>query len=53
MFRGTISIMKSLLWSLDIKYKGEVLAGNMDRKKDIKGHPRIMGRARKLALGLL
>lgn len=53
MFRGTISIMKALLWSLDIRYKGEVLAGNMDKKKAIRGHPRIMSKARKLALGLL
>lgn len=53
MFTGTISIIKALYWSLDIKYMGEVLAGNMDKKKAIKGHPRIIGKARKLALGLL
>jgi multimeric flavodoxin WrbA len=53
MFNGTISIIKALYWSLDIKYMGEVLAGNMDKKKAIKGHPRIIGKARKLALELL
>lgn len=53
MFNGTISIIKSLFWSLDIRYMGELLAGNMDREKAIKGHPRIIGKARKLALTAL
>lgn len=48
MFKGTRSIIKSLFWSIDVSYKGEVLSGGMDRYKSVGKCPTALEDARKL-----
>ena len=52
MFRGTRSIIKSLYWSIDVGYKGEVLSGGMDKHKSVGKCPTAMKDARELGIVL-
>jgi|GEM_PF-716827 len=53
MFRGTRSIIKSLYWSIDVGYKGEVLSGGMDQYKSVGRCPTALEDARKLGIALV
>ena len=48
MFLGTLSILRSFLWTLDVKVLSEVLAGGMDAKGSVKKCPAILAKARRL-----
>jgi len=52
MFRGTRSIIKSLYWSIDVGYKGEVRSGGMDKYKNVGKCSTAMKNARKLGMAL-
>jgi multimeric flavodoxin WrbA len=52
MFCGTRSMVKSLYWSIDAGYKGEVLSGGMDKYKNVGKCPTAMKNARKLGMAL-
>jgi len=48
MFRGTRSTIKSLFWSIDVGYKGEVLSGGMDKYKSVGKCPTALNDAKRL-----
>jgi multimeric flavodoxin WrbA len=48
MFRGTRSTIKSLFWSIDVRYKGEVQCGGMDRHKSVGRCPGALNDAKRL-----
>jgi multimeric flavodoxin WrbA len=50
MFCGTRSMVKSLYWSIDVGYKGEVLSGGMDKYKSVGKCPKAVDDAKKLGL---